>query len=98
MYQKPSPYSFSEFVYEIGTGYFLVQTSKPQIFSGMGELTPRPTPNLEDQSPDIIPRGRVPGYTPGHWVPILVAFYDMHGLQWDYSTPVTTRGHEEYIY
>jgi hypothetical protein len=27
-----------------------------------------------------------------HWVPILVAFYDMHGLQWDCSLlPATTR-------
>jgi hypothetical protein len=27
-----------------------------------------------------------------HWVPILVVFYDMHGLQWDYSLiPATTR-------
>jgi hypothetical protein len=23
-----------------------------------------------------------PSYTPRHWVPILVAFYDIHGLQW----------------
>ncbi|KAF8785433.1 hypothetical protein HNY73_010968 [Argiope bruennichi] len=46
---------------------------------------PSPTTYLEDQSPDIIPRGRVPGYTPRHWVPISVASYDMHGLQWDYS-------------
>jgi hypothetical protein len=28
-----------------------------------------------------------PSYTPRHWVPVLVAFYDMHGLlQWDYPT------------
>jgi hypothetical protein len=28
---------------------------------------------------------------PRHWVPILVVFYDMNGLQWDYSLiPVTT--------
>jgi hypothetical protein len=26
-------------------------------------------------------------YTPRHRVPILVTFYDMHGLQWDYSVP-----------
>jgi hypothetical protein len=26
-----------------------------------------------------------PSSTPRHQVPILVAFYDMHGLQWDYS-------------
>jgi hypothetical protein len=30
-------------------------------------------------------------YIPRHWVPILVAFCDMHGLQWDYSLiPATT--------
>jgi hypothetical protein len=29
---------------------------------------------------------------PRHWVPILVTFYDMHGLQWDYSLiPATKR-------
>jgi hypothetical protein len=33
-----------------------------------------------------------PSCTPTHWVPILVAFYDMHGLQWDCSViPATTR-------
>jgi hypothetical protein len=33
-----------------------------------------------------------PSYTPRHWVPILVTFYDMHGLQCDYSLiPATTR-------
>jgi hypothetical protein len=31
-----------------------------------------------------------PGVPPRHWVPILAALYDMHGLQWDYS-PATTR-------
>jgi len=31
-----------------------------------------------------------PSYTSMHRVPILVAFYAMHGLQWHYS-PVTTR-------
>jgi hypothetical protein len=25
-------------------------------------------------------------------VPILVAFYDMHGLQWDYSCPRSSHG------
>jgi hypothetical protein len=33
-----------------------------------------------------------PSYTSRHWVPILVAFYDMIGLQWVYSLiPATTR-------
>ena len=29
-------------------------------------------------------------YTPRHRVPILVAFYDVHGLQWDFLFSVTT--------
>jgi hypothetical protein len=33
---------------------------------------------------------RWPSYTPRHWVPILVAFYDMHGLQWDYCLILAT--------
>jgi hypothetical protein len=33
-----------------------------------------------------------PNYTPRHRVPILVAFYDMHGLQWDYSFPRSPHG------
>jgi hypothetical protein len=32
-----------------------------------------------------------PSYTPRNWVHILVAFYDMHGLQWDSLIPATTR-------
>jgi hypothetical protein len=28
-----------------------------------------------------------PSYTPRHRVPILIASYDMHGLQWDYFFP-----------
>jgi hypothetical protein len=28
-------------------------------------------------------------------VPILVAFYDMHGLQWDYSFPRSPHGDHE---
>ena len=33
---------------------------------------------------DIIRPLGLPSYTPRHWVPILVAFYDVHGLQLDY--------------
>jgi hypothetical protein len=33
-----------------------------------------------------------PSYTPIHRVPIFVAFYDMHGLQWDYSFPRSPHG------
>ena len=40
----------------------------------------------------ITPGTGWPSYTPKHWVPILVAFYDMQGLQWDYTLiPITTR-------
>jgi hypothetical protein len=39
-----------------------------------------------------------PSCTPRHWVPILVAFYDMHGLQWDCSLiPATTRELLNYV-
>jgi hypothetical protein len=47
-----------------------------------------PTPNLEGQTTVFINSGaewRI--YTSRHWVPILVAFYDLHGLQWGYSFP-----------
>jgi hypothetical protein len=48
----------------------------------------RPTPNLEGQSTVlIIPGTGWPSYTPRHRVPILVAFCDFHGLQWDCSFP-----------
>jgi hypothetical protein len=40
----------------------------------------------------MTPRDRMAQLYPRHWVPILVAFYDMHGVQWDYSLiPATTR-------
>jgi hypothetical protein len=48
----------------------------------------------------MTPGDRVTQLYPRHWVPILAAFYDMHGLQWDYSLiPATTRtyGHDTYV-
>jgi hypothetical protein len=42
-------------------------------------------PNLEDRSHIYNPWDWVAQLYPWHCVPILVAFYDMHGLQWDYS-------------
>jgi hypothetical protein len=40
-----------------------------------------------------------PSYTPRHWVPILVAFYDTHELRWDCSyRPVTTRSQAMYFH
>jgi len=47
-----------------------------------------PTLNLEGQSAIFkTPREGWPRYTLRHWVTILVIFYDLHGLQWDYSFP-----------
>ena len=55
-----------------------------------GEVV-NPTPNPQ-------PGGLGPIFiTPRHWVPILIAFYEMHRLQWEYSLmPITTR--ENLIY
>jgi hypothetical protein len=78
-------------------GHSLPWISWQQDFYRVGLSTPRPTPNLGvpacDVPPYLWPQERGwPSYTPRHWLPILVAFYDMHGLQWDYSLiPVTTR-------
>jgi hypothetical protein len=53
----------------------------------------RPTPNLKGQSAEFItPGAGWPSYTPRHWVPNLVAFYDLHGHQWDYSFPLSPHG------
>ena len=47
----------------------------------------------EGSGPIFINPGTVwPSYTPRYWVPILLTFYDMHRLQWDYYLIlVTTR-------
>jgi hypothetical protein len=67
-------------------------------FSGMGSSAPRPTPNLDDQvSIFISPGDWVAQFTPRHRVPISVAFYDMHGLQWDYSFPRSPHGDVNYL-
>jgi hypothetical protein len=47
-----------------------------------------PAPNPQPGGPGLRiydPRRRWRSYTPRHWVLILVAVYDMHGLQWDCS-------------
>jgi hypothetical protein len=56
-------------------------------------VSPAPNPQLEDQvSAFMTPKTGWPSYTPRHWAHILVAFYDMHGLQWNHSLiPATTR-------
>jgi hypothetical protein len=59
----------------------------------VGSLAPRPTPNLEDQVSIFISPGYwVAQLYPRHRVPILIAFYDMHGLQWDYYFPRSPHG------
>jgi hypothetical protein len=54
-----------------------------------------PTPNPQPGGPGFRiydPRRQGDPAVPRHWVHISVAFYDMHGLQWDCSLiPVTTR-------
>ena len=51
-------------------------------------LACHPTPNLDGQSTTFItPGAGWPSYTPRYWVPILVAFYVLHGLQWGCSLP-----------
>ena len=53
----------------------------------------RPTSNPEGLSTVFINAGiGLPSYTPRHRVPILVPFYDLHGLQWDYSLPRSPNG------
>ena len=58
-----------------------------------GVVNPTPNPQPGGTGPIFITPGTGwPSYNPWHWVPILIAFYNMHGLQWDYSLiPVTTR-------
>jgi hypothetical protein len=52
-----------------------------------------PTPILEDQAFIFMtPGDSVTQLYPRKWVPFVAAFYDMHGLQWDYSLiPAITR-------
>jgi hypothetical protein len=50
----------------------------------------RPTPNLEGQSTVNVP----PTYTFRHRVPLLIALYDLHGLQWYYYFPRSPHGDE----
>jgi hypothetical protein len=60
-----------------------------------------PTPNPQPGGPGLhiyIPLVTGwPSYTPRHRIPILVAFYDMHGLQWDYSFPRSPHGDRRII-
>jgi hypothetical protein len=64
-------------------------------FLGVDLLVQHPTPNLEEQaSVFMTPGDMVVQLYPRHSTSILVVFYDIHGLQWDYSLIlVTTRGY-----
>jgi len=33
----------------------------------------------------VPPEAGWPGYTPRHWIPVLVPSFDMHGVRWGYS-------------
>jgi hypothetical protein len=81
----------------------LPQKSKLLAISSLDVLTigflqhqaVNPTPNPQPWGPGLciwLPKTGWPSYTPWHWVPILVTFYDMHELRWDYHyPPVTTQ-------
>jgi hypothetical protein len=63
------------------------------LFYGDRLSARRPTPNLETLSTVFINPGTGwSSYTPRHRVPILVAFYDLHGMQWDCSFPLSPHG------
>jgi hypothetical protein len=63
------------------------------LFPGWGRS---PTPNPQTGGPGlhiyILWRLGGPVIPPRHRVPVLVAFYDMHGLQWYYSFPRSLHG------
>jgi hypothetical protein len=64
------------------------------LFPGWDRQPHAQPPTWRARSPYLYPlETGWPSYTPSHRVPILVAFYDMHGLQWDYSFPRSP--HEE---
>jgi hypothetical protein len=62
-------------------------------------VSPAPTPNLEDQtSVFMTPGDRVAQLKPQELGTHLVAFYDMHGLQWDYSLNPATKRDDLIVY
>jgi hypothetical protein len=69
-----------------------------QDVCGVRLSTPRQTPNLEDQASVFVTPGDTSyaAIPPGHWVPILVAFYHAHELRWDYSYPLVTTQRIQY--
>jgi hypothetical protein len=53
------------------------------------DLSSAQPPTWRTRSPPYLwpPETGWPSYTPRHWVPILVPFYDMHGLVWLFFNP-----------
>jgi hypothetical protein len=68
-------------------------------FLGWGPRPHAQPPTWRTRSPYLYPlETGWPSYnTPRHRVPILVAFYDMHGLQRDYSFPQSPHGDSKYV-
>jgi hypothetical protein len=63
------------------------------LFPGWGRQPHAQSPTWRTTSPYLYPlETGWPSYTPRHRVTILVAFYDIHGLQWDYSFPRSPHG------
>jgi hypothetical protein len=63
------------------------------LFPRWGHQPHAQPPTWRTRSPYLYPlETGWPNYTPRHRVPILVAFNDMHGLQWDYSFPRSPHG------
>jgi hypothetical protein len=64
-----------------------------KLFNGGSLSACCPAPNMEGQSTVFITAGAGwLSHTTRHRVPILVAFYDLLGLQWDYSIPRSPYG------
>ena len=63
-------------------------------FYGDRLLAHCPIPNLEGQSTVFITsEAKWSRYTPRHHTAIWFTFYDLHGLQWDFFSLVTTQGY-----
>jgi hypothetical protein len=74
-------------------GYFFFEFNYNKLFKSWGCLPHAQHLTWRTSLPYLWPpETGWPSYTPRHWVPILVAFYDTLELRWDYSyLPVTSR-------
>src|SRR5215470_11796672 len=62
-------------------------------FMGWGCQPHAQPPTWRTRPPSLYPpETGWPSYTPRHWVLILVAFYDTHGLRWSYSLSRSPQG------